>query len=124
MPTYKGSCHCGDIRIELERPEPIDRLLECDCSICTKKGIVHTPAENHEIRVTQGADKLALYRFGTGEARHEFCPRCGIHVLGRPRSHPERQTVNARCLEDYWDLRRRLTVVQFDGQNHPKDQAE
>lgn len=121
MPIYKGSCHCGDIRFEVDRPEPISRILECDCSICTKKGIVHTPAEDHELRVTQGADKVALYQFGTGEARHEFCPRCGIHVFGRPRSHPHRKTVNARCLDDYWKLRATLAVVQYDGQNHPKD---
>ncbi len=85
MPTYRGSCHCGDIRFEIVRDRPVDRLLECNCSICIKKGIVHTPAEDHELRITRGADQLALYQFGSGEARHEFCPRCGIHVFGRPR---------------------------------------
>ncbi len=121
MPTYKGSCHCGDIQFEVVREQPIDRLLECNCSICTKKGIVHTPAEDQELRITAGAGKLALYQFGSGDARHQFCPRCGIHVFGRPRNNPHRNTVNARCLDAYADLRGALTVLQFDGQNHPMD---
>jgi hypothetical protein len=121
MPTYKGSCHCGDIRFEIVKPLGIERLIDCDCSICTKKGIVHCPVEVEEFTLTKGGDAVALYQFGSGDARHQFCPRCGIHVFGRPRNHPERYTANARCLDDFDTIRAETGIVPFDGRNHPKD---
>ncbi|MHB8321358.1 MAG: GFA family protein [Acidithiobacillus sp.] len=36
MPRYIGSCHCGAVRFEIETV--IDRVTECNCSICHKKG--------------------------------------------------------------------------------------
>ena len=40
MYTYKGSCHCGLVQFEVRKETPIDTLIECNCSICTKKGIL------------------------------------------------------------------------------------
>src|SRR5713101_6661407 len=37
--TYRGGCHCGRIRFEVRGA--LDRVSECNCSICTKKGYVH-----------------------------------------------------------------------------------
>ena len=121
MPTYQGSCHCGAIRFEVIKAEPIDRLLDCDCSICTKKGILHCAVEDDELRLIAGEGRLSLYQFGSGDAEHRFCGNCGIHVFGRPRNHPERYTVNARCLDDFEAVRAAVTSVRFDGQSHPKD---
>ena len=121
MPLYRGGCHCGAVRFEAARAAPIDRLIECDCSICVKKGILHCPVEEDGFALVAGAGALSLYRFGTGTAEHRFCRHCGIHVYGRPRSHPERLSVNARCLDDFDAVRAGATVVPFDGRNHPKD---
>jgi hypothetical protein len=37
--TYRGGCHCWRIRFEVRGA--LDRVSECNCSICTKKGYVH-----------------------------------------------------------------------------------
>ena len=121
MPTYKGGCHCGDIRFEIVKSEALNRWIDCNCSICTKKGILHCPVQDDEFNLTADDSAITLYQFGTSDARHQFCSKCGIHVFGRPRNHPERYTVNARCLDDYEALRIEVPVVPFNGQNHPKD---
>ena len=38
--NYKGSCHCGAVKFEVEAPEDID-VDECNCSICAKSGFLH-----------------------------------------------------------------------------------
>ena len=121
METLEGGCHCGAVRfrVVVERREAI----ECNCSICTKKGFIHciVPAECFEL--LQGAEVLASYRFNTGIARHHFCQRCGIHAFYRPRSHPDGYDVNVRCLDgeaplDGWAIR------PFDGHRWEDHVAE
>lgn len=123
MPSYAGGCHCGQVRLRIDLPRPIDRVIDCNCSICTKKGILHVAVEMDELAVLQGRDSIETYRFNTRIAEHNFCRRCGIHVYTRPRNHPDRLSVNARCLDDFHQIRSSVEIVPLDGQNHPKDQA-
>jgi hypothetical protein len=95
--------------------------VECNCSLCTKKGVLLLAVEDTELEILQGQDALTLYQFGSKTAHHWFCKHCGIHVLNRPRMAPERYAVNVRCLDDYPRLRSGLKLNPFDGQNHPKD---
>ena len=67
----------------------------------TKKGILHTPAEDDEMVILSGEDDLTLYQFGTKVARYTFCPRCGCNAFHRSRGNPYRYSVNARCLDDF-----------------------
>ena len=120
MSTYHGSCHCGAVQFEIDTD--VSTLIDCDCSICTKKGIVHIAVEDGDLQILSGNENLALYQFGSNDASHWFCRHCGIHTFGRPRNHPERYTVNARCLDDFNALRQKARLRHFDGQNHPKDQ--
>lgn len=121
MPVYQGSCHCGAVSFSVEKASPPERLIDCNCSICAKKGILHMPAEIDELRVLTGEDAVETYRFGSGVAAHCFCRHCGIHVYGRPRNSPERMTINVRCLDDQETIRANANIVAFDGHNHPKD---
>jgi hypothetical protein len=98
-------------------------ITECNCSICQKKGILHTATEQNELTLVKGKDALTLYQFGSGVAEHQFCKICGIHVFGRPRSAPDRLTVNVRCLDDFEEILSSAKISRFDGQNHPKDQS-
>ena len=111
--ALSGGCHCGAVRfrVTVRRWE----LLDCNCSICSKKGILHLIVDDADFELVQGADALATYRFGTGIAKHHFCRTCGIHPFYRPRSHPDGWDVNARCLDD--DGVDRFAVVGFDGRN-------
>ncbi|MDX2170830.1 MAG: GFA family protein [Deltaproteobacteria bacterium] len=111
METYEGGCHCGAVRfrVVLENREAID----CNCSMCTKKGILHVIVPRARFTVLCGADQLTTYRFNTGVAQHTFCRTCGIHPFYVPRSHPNDIDVNIRCLDgDAW---RQFNVSPFDG---------
>ena len=120
MPTYKGSCHCQAVTFSVDI-EPT-QLIDCNCTVCTKKGIIHVPVSDDQFTLLTGQDDLSLYQFKSNTASHWFCRHCGIHPFGRPRADPSRYTVNARCLDEFESLRSALPTAVFDGQNHPRDQ--
>ncbi len=93
-----GACHCGAVRFEVYVRKW--EVLDCNCSVCTRKGILHLIVENSDFRLTQGADALTTYTFGTHTAKHHFCRTCGMHPFYVPRSHPDGWDVNVRCLTD------------------------
>lgn len=111
--TLQGGCHCGAVRFEVtvERWE----VLQCNCSICTKKGYLHLITEKHQFELLQGADSLREYRYNTKQARHLFCTTCGVQSFYVPRSHPEGYSVNLRCLDG--NPLERFQVIPFDGAN-------
>ncbi|MBL8384235.1 MAG: GFA family protein [Burkholderiales bacterium] len=115
MQRYTGSCHCGAVRFEIDAV--IDRVTDCNCSICAKKGILHHRVPPERFRLVAGAEVLENYRFGTGIAQHRFCRVCGIHVFTRPRSAPELYTVNVRVLDDFDLAAANPQVVKFDGRH-------
>lgn len=117
--NYDGSCHCGKVTFEVTGT--YNEVLICDCSICTKKGIIHVGADDDHFRITSGQEYLVNYQFGSREASHFFCRACGIHVFGRPRMYPDRNTVNIRCLDDFEKILSESTQIHFDGKHHPLD---
>ena len=113
METLEGGCHCGAVRfrVEVEKFEASD----CNCSMCTKKGILHLIVPPEQFELLSGREDLTTYEFNTRVAKHRFCRHCGIHAFYVPRSDPDKIDVNARCLdEDAW---RELPKRQFDGKN-------
>ncbi len=111
--TYEGSCHCGRVRFRVTGD--LANTVDCNCSMCTKKGFLHLIVEPGAFQLLQGGDELTTYRFNTMVAKHHFCRHCGIHPFYVPRSHPDKIDVNVRCLAgvDPAQLRPRA----FDGQN-------
>ena len=111
--TYEGGCHCGAVRfrVEVERHEALD----CNCSICWKKGFVHLVVARPRFTLLAGEDALATYTFNTGVAKHRFCKTCGVHPFYTPRSHPDGVDVNVRCLDG--DALIRFSMRSFDGRN-------
>ena len=99
--TYEGGCHCGRVRFRIEVDLEETLIGECNCSICTKKGILHLPVSRTHMQILLGADDLTAYTFNTGTAKHTFCRHCGIHAFYNPRTDPENYSVNARCLDDF-----------------------
>jgi hypothetical protein len=110
-----GSCHCGGIRFEVEGE--IDGAVECNCSICMRKGSLlwFVPRENLSLLTPE--DKAASYTFNKHVIRHRFCPTCGIHPFGEG-SDPQGRAmaaINIRCLEDV-DLAS-IPVQSYDGRS-------
>jgi hypothetical protein len=113
MTTYEGGCHCGRVRFRVTAS--LDRVSECNCTICTKKGFLHLIVPPERFELLSGAGELTTYRFHTGAAQHHFCRHCGIHSYYVPRSDPDKIDVNVRCLEGV-DLDR-IRPQRFDGRN-------
>ena len=120
MPTYMGGCHCGRVRFEVSGQ--IDRVLECNCSICRKKGFLHWIVEPEQFRLRSSPDALNLYEFHTKTAKHYFCSTCGISSYYIPRSHPHMIDVNLRCVDGV-NLEE-LEIELFDGQDWEQARAD
>ena len=108
---YEGGCHCGAVRFAAVVRDPV--ALDCNCSMCSKKGILHVIVPEADFELLSGEEALRTYTFGTHTAKHHFCGTCGIHPFYRPRSHPDSWDVNARCLDG--DALADFRVVPFNG---------
>jgi hypothetical protein len=98
MKTYQGSCHCGQIKFEVDMD--LDHVRVCDCSVCRKRGALNHRVEESQLRIFTPLEELSLYEWHTKTAKDYFCPTCGILPFRRPRDAPEIWAVNVRCLDD------------------------
>lgn len=112
---YQGSCHCGQVAFEVEGE--LSRVMECNCSICLRKGSLLWFVPRHSLRLLTPEEGLGSYTFNSHTIKHRFCSRCGIHPFGEgtdPAGN-EMGAVNVRCLEGI-DLMT-LQVERFDGRS-------
>ena len=120
--TYKGGCHCGTVRFCFTMPQgPVIR--RCNCTICAMKGVVMLDVPMADLEITSGEDALTLYTFGSGQAKHRFCSKCGIHPFHQLRSEPDHYGLNLACIDGMtiYDF---PEVEVFNGQSHPADGGE
>jgi hypothetical protein len=117
---YRGGCHCGAVRFEVEAPE---RLLvqDCNCSLCAMTGFLHLIVPKSKFRLVKGEENITTYTFNTGVAKHTFCRTCGIKSFYVPRSNPDGVDVNVRCLDE---PPREMTIEPFDGRDWERHGAE
>jgi hypothetical protein len=117
---YRGGCHCGAVRFEVEAPE---RLLvqDCNCSLCAMTGFLHLIVPKSKFRLVKGEESITTYTFNTGVAKHTFCRTCGIKSFYVPRSNPDGVDVNVRCLDE---PPREMTIEPFDGRDWERHGAE
>ena len=95
--TYSGSCHCGNVKFEVDAD--LDHVRVCDCSICKKRGALNFRVEDGDVRVLTPLKEMSLYQWHTKTAKDYFCPTCGILPFRRPRTAPHLWTINVRCLD-------------------------
>jgi hypothetical protein len=111
--THAGSCHCGRVTFELQAK--LTNAMDCNCSLCRRKGALWHGASDSRLRILSGEEDLVLYQFGTLTAKHYSCKYCGISPFTRPRLDPSKWAVNVRCI-DGLDLSA-LEIRKFDGEN-------
>lgn len=112
--VHHGQCHCGAVTFEVDAPASIE-ALDCNCSMCHKLGYQHLIVDKAQFRLLSGEEELSVYQFNTGIAKHTFCKICGIKSFYTPRSHPDRISVNVRCLDP--DSIESLRLTPFNGKN-------
>ncbi len=110
---YKGGCHCGLVKFEVEAAEVIE-CQNCNCSICSKSGYLHLIVAKSKFKLLQGEENISTYTFDTGEAKHKFCKTCGIKSFYIPRSNPDGYDINVRCLDPQ---PKQIIIEEFDGRN-------
>ncbi len=115
--VLEGSCHCGAVRFQVQ--VKANQAVDCNCSICQKKGFLHLLVPPEQFQLLQGEANLTPYTFNTGTAQHLFCKTCGIHPFYRPRSHPEWFDVNLRCIDNVGlqALLAQFQLQPFDGRH-------
>jgi hypothetical protein len=110
---YQGSCHCGQVRIEVEGT--IEGATSCNCSICQRKGMLMWFVPRSQLTLLTPEANVATYTFNKHVIRHHFCPNCGIHVYGEA-PDPKGNlfaALNIRCLEGVEPGE--VPVKHFDG---------
>lgn len=95
----------------------IDRVTECNCTLCAKKGILHHRVAPGNFRLLTPESAIGLYQFGTRTAKHYFCKACGIHTFTNPSTAPDMISINVRVLDNFDLAAAKPMVVPFDGQN-------
>ena len=113
--SYEGGCHCGGIQFEVDGE--IGKVIECNCSICTKKGYLLWFVPRDALRLKTPEDDMAAYSFNKRTIRHQFCPTCGCSPfgIGADPSGGEKAAINVRCLEGVEVAG--LEIVPFDGRS-------
>jgi hypothetical protein len=96
--TYQGSCHCGDVRYDVQLE--LGEVVECNCSICSKAGTLLAFTGEGQFTLRSGEDRLTDYQFASKNIHHLFCTRCGVKSFARGRGpNGPMVAINVRCLE-------------------------
>lgn len=80
--TYQGSCHCGAIRFSAEGT--IEQVLECNCSMCSRKGPLLWFVPRGKLTLQTPEKDVSTDLFNKHVIAHTFCATCGIgpYALG------------------------------------------
>lgn len=114
---YRGSCHCGNVKFEVELDGKIDSALACNCSMCQRKGALMTFFARDRLKLLTPDDAMGSYEFNKHVIHHRFCKTCGIapYSEGKGPDGSDMASLNINCLEDY-DVAS-LPVQHYDGRS-------
>ncbi len=113
--TYPGSCHCGKVRYEVTTA--LGKVIECNCSMCSRRGWALTFVTADQFKLVSGEDALTDYQFNKKNVHHLFCKVCGVSSFTRGTGADGQAmvSINVRCLDGVdWSY---LEVVKHDGKN-------
>jgi hypothetical protein len=113
--SYKGSCHCGRIAYEVDADQA--PVVECNCSICSRRGYLLWFLPADKLRLGTPEADMAHYTFNTHRIKHYFCPVCGCAPfgMGADKSGKKMAAINVRCLQGVDP--KTLAVKPFDGRS-------
>lgn len=112
--TMRGSCQCGKVAYSLDE-DPPTQGMECNCSICRKKGYIHHFTTPDKFTLQGSREEIQVYTFNRHNIRHQFCKSCGCAPFAEgtgPDGQPMVE-INLRCADGI-DLSA-LKITPFDG---------
>ncbi|HYD06467.1 MAG TPA: GFA family protein [Reyranella sp.] len=111
--AFQGSCHCGAVKFSVDAEMPTE-VMECNCSICRRKGVLMAFYPVAKVKV-EGEAALQAYKFNKHVLSHWFCKTCGIHTFGGGKGPDgnEMRAINMRCVPDA--KLGSLKIQHFDG---------
>ena len=102
LKTYRGSCHCGAVRIEADMDISAG-TGKCNCTICVKMRLWLVVVKPKAFRLIAGEEVLTDYRGRNPVAHHYFCSQCGVRPFERidaPNMTDETYyNINVACLD-------------------------
>jgi hypothetical protein len=110
-----GGCHCGAVRYDVTTD--LGTVLSCNCSICTKTGMLWNFVPAEQFTLLAGEENLIDYQFNKHVIHHLSCRTCGVESFARGKG-PDGSDVaalNVRCLDSIEVSE--LTLTPFDGRS-------
>jgi len=97
--THTGGCHCG--RVQYKVTTDLAVVMQCNCSHCSKRGLLLTFVTPDKFTALKGDDGLQDYQFNKKAIHHLLCPDCGIESFARGKGPDGKEMVaiNVRCLD-------------------------
>lgn len=92
----------------------LDKVIECNCSHCHKKGLLLNFVEKDKFTLLRGEAQLTEYLFNKKAIRHLFCKVCGVQSYAEGVTFPK-VSINVRCLEGV-DVGS-LTLTPYNGKD-------
>ena len=113
--TYTGGCHCKAVRYEVMAD--LDRVIACNCSHCSAKGLLLSFTPAGHFKLVQGDSGLSEYQFNKHVIHHLFCKACGVQSFARGKGPDgnEMVAINVRCLDGV-DIAN-LKLTPYDGRS-------
>ena len=113
--SYTGGCHCGAVRYEVTAD--LTQVIACNCSICTKHGLLLTFTPTDRFKLVSGQEQVKQYLFNKMAIHHQFCTTCGVESFARGNNPDgsEMIAINVRCLDGV-DIGA-LNPTLFDGKS-------
>lgn len=101
--TETVRCHCKAVAITV--PNLPDRVLSCNCSLCSKTGWLGIYYHPNDVNVETGTDDLVSYVQGDKIIATWHCRHCGIATHWTPITAPDdRMGLNARMFDrEVWE---------------------
>lgn len=101
MKTYHGSCHCGELRFEVDI-DLAQGTIRCNCSICAKTRLWSAVVQPAAFRLLAGHGALQKYQFKRMVDQHMFCRHCGVRpfCIGDSPRRGAFYAVNLSCLDN------------------------
>jgi hypothetical protein len=97
MTTFRGTCHCGNIAIELVTSIAASELpvRACQCSFCRRHAAKMTSDPKGRLLIHADPEAIERYRFAFGVTDFILCRNCGVYVAAMSREGAnERASLN------------------------------